>query len=55
MDEIFEIPLTAAIFIVDGSFFAYNLELYVCFRLFHFVGRALEEIWTPWQIGLKHI
>ena len=41
IDEIFEIALTAAIFIVDGSFFAYNLELYVCFRVFHFFRQKI--------------
>ena len=39
--EIFSIALTAAIFIVDGSFFAYNLGLYVCFRVFHFFGQKM--------------
>ena len=31
----------AAIFIVDCSFFAYNLELYVCFRVFNFCGQKM--------------
>ena len=35
------IALMAAIFIVDGSFFAYNLELYVCFRVFHLFGQKM--------------
>ena len=28
-------------FIVDGSFCAYNLELYLCFRVFHFFGQKM--------------